>query len=158
MSKKSAKYERLYNQLKPLLINSPSLWSQMATINAVLYHKRSDFFWVGFYYLSNQELIVGPYQGPLACQTLAHAKGVCWKSILDKSPQIVKDVEAFPDHIACDSRSKSELVIPIFNSTQKIVSVIDIDSDQLELFDEEDAEGVTKILSLLNQDFIDNIS
>lgn len=157
MSDKTAKYQRLYNQLKPLLDKSPSLNSQMATINAVLYHKMPNFFWVGFYFIKDKELIVGPYQGPLACQVLNYPKGVCWRAVIDKTTQIIPDVEAFPDHIACDSRSKSELVELICNSENKVVAVLDIDSDKINQFDKDDANGIKKILSLIKQEYLDNI-
>lgn len=149
MSGKEAKYERLYNQLKPLLENSPSLIAQMSTINAVLYHKMKNFFWVGFYTLNNEKLTVGPYQGPLACQELKYPQGVCWHTIIQKSSQIVPNVEEFPGHIACDSRSKSEIVVPIFNSSGSVMGVLDIDSDKIEQFDELDLQGLNKIISLL---------
>ena len=85
----------------------------MATINAILYHKMDGFFWVGFYLLWNDRLLVGPYQGPLACLELPRDKGVCWAAINSGNSVVVHDVHEFPGHIACDSRSKSEIVIPV---------------------------------------------
>jgi len=152
MTDKNAKYERLFNQLKPLLENSPSLTSQMATINAVLYHKMKNFFWVGFYVLNNKRLTVGPYQGALACQELEYPHGVCWHSIINENSQIIPDVSKFPGHIACDSRSKSEIVIPIFNKDKLPIGVIDIDSDKIGQFDNSDLNGLKKIISLINTD------
>jgi L-methionine (R)-S-oxide reductase len=157
MSKKSEKYQRLYNQLKPLLENSPSLYAQMSTINAVLYHKMSNFFWIGFYFIKNNELIVGPYQGPLACQILPNPKGVCWHAVINRQPVTVPNVEAFPDHIACDSRSKSELVELIYNSKDEIIAVLDIDSNKLDQFDKDDIDGINTILTLLKSEFKDSV-
>jgi GAF domain-containing protein len=147
--KKTARYSRIYAQLKPLLEKSPSFEAQLVTINAVLYHKMPQFFWVGFYRLTGNRLLVGPYQGPLACQELEYSHGVCWKSILERTPLIVEDVHNFPDHIACDSRSKSEIVIPVQNSKKEIIGVLDVDSDKTGTFDRIDEEGLKKILELL---------
>ena len=147
--KKNARYERIYNQLKELLAKSPSFEAKLSTINAVLYHKMPHFFWVGFYFLNNSKLTVGPYQGPLACQELQYPKGVCWKCILNKSSIIVEDVHKFPDHIACDSRSKSEIVLPLMNKNKDIVGVLDIDSDNLKAFNEDDEIALRKIMTLV---------
>lgn len=157
MTKKEGKYERLYSQLAPLLSKSPSLNAQISTINAVLFHKMPGFFWVGVYYVRDNELIVGPYQGPLACQILNYPNGVCWKAVIDNSTVIVDDVHAFPDHIACDSRSKSEIVIPIKNSNGTIKAVLDIDSNKPAQFDTDDKMGLEKIIGLLNTGYIDGL-
>ncbi|MBN1115905.1 MAG: GAF domain-containing protein [Bacteroidales bacterium] len=154
MNSKQKKYNRLIHQLEPLLKNSPSLNAQLATINALLYHKVPYIFWVGFYFIKNDELIVGPYQGPLACQVLTKPKGVCWASVLKSEPIIVADVEDFPDHIACDSRSKSEIVIPVKDTSGKVVGVLDIDSDKTEQFDRDDLAGLSGILNLINKKFL----
>lgn len=156
MSKKTAKYIRLYNQLKDLLVKDSGLISQMATINAILYHKMPDFFWVGYYFLDDKNLTVGPYQGPVACQNLAYPKGVCWSSILKNEPLIVPDVTKFPGHIACDSRSKSEIVVPLKNSDNVTIAVLDIDSDKLNTFDMDDLVGINKILSLIKLEYLDS--
>lgn len=149
--KKIARYKRLYKQLEPLIAGSPTFDARLVTINAVLYHKMPHFFWVGFYFLSENKLIIGPYQGPLACQELEYPKGVCWKSVLDNACITVENVHEFPDHIACDSRSKSEIVIPIQNENKEIIGVMDVDSDQLGAFDEADEEGLKNIILLLNR-------
>jgi len=121
----------------------------MATIVAVLHHKMSGFFWTGFYILRDGDLIVGPYQGPLACQQLERNKGVCWTGIQRKMPVIVPDVSKFPGHIACDSRSQSELVVPVFNNEGSIMAVMDIDSKLLNHFDETDASQLERIVDLI---------
>ncbi len=146
---KQEKYERLYQQIKELLKKEADIIAKMATINAVLYHKIDYFFWCGFYRLINEELIVGPYQGPVACQKLEKNKGVCWTSVNQKDIVIVEDVHQFPDHIACDSRSQSEIVVPIKNNSGKIVAVFDVDSKTKASFDKQDAEGLQKIVSLI---------
>lgn len=150
--KKIARYERIYNQLKQLLATSPTFEAGLSTIIAVLYHKMPHFFWVGFYFLNHNKLTVGPYQGPLACQELEYPKGVCWKSVRDKTSIIVKDVHKFPDHIACDSRSKSEIVIPLISKDNGIIGVFDIDSDKLDAFDKEDEHALIKIMTLLKHE------
>jgi GAF domain-containing protein len=151
MDKKS-KYNRIIEQLRPLLSKSPTFQAQIATINAVLYHKMQNFFWVGVYYRTAETLHVGPYQGPLACQTLEYPRGVCWKVALTKKAVVLKNVEEFPDHIACDSRSKSEIALPILNGNGELIAVLDIDSDKVSTFDETDKEGLEKIIELLTTD------
>ena len=117
--KKAGRYQRLYNQIKDLIEKSSNNpLSNMATINAVLYHKMEYIFWIGFYLLQNGKLQVAAYQGPLACIDLAQDSGVCWAGINQKKTILVPDVNAFPGHIACDSRSKSEIVIPVKNYRQ----------------------------------------
>jgi GAF domain-containing protein len=156
MSNKIEKYKRLIKQAEELLLKESTLIAQMATINALLYHKTQNIFWVGFYFRNQNSLIVGPYQGPLACLNLPHPNGVCWTSILKKEPIIVPDVSAFPGHIACDSRSKSEMVIPVLDSSGEPFAVIDIDSDKLNRFDNEDLWGINEILNLITIDYINS--
>lgn len=151
MSSKELKYNRLLVQLQSLLKKSPSLYAQIVTINAILYHKISYIFWVGVYFYHNNNLIIGPYQGPVACQTLEKNKGVCWHTLNNRQTTIVSDVNKFPGHITCDSRSKSEIVIPILNHNN-IFGVLDVDSNKLNAFDENDAKGLENIINLLNFD------
>jgi L-methionine (R)-S-oxide reductase len=147
---KEAHYSRLIGQLGELLQKSPSLQAQFATINAILYHKIPYIFWVGFYLLHDHRLIVGPYQGPLACQELEHPHGACWHAILNRNSLIIPDVNLFQDHIACDPRSKSELVIPFCSSDSRVYGVIDLDSDQSHAFCDIDEKAISKILSLID--------
>ena len=121
----------------------------MASICAVLHHKMDGFFWTGFYILKGEQLTVSNYQGPLACMELAKDKGVCWAGINSGKPVIVPDVEKFPGHIACDSRSKSEIVVPLINDKGDIVGVLDIDSSSYNNFDEIDAAELSRILELI---------
>jgi len=108
-----------------------------------------NFSWTGFYLLLNNELIVGPYQGTLACQFLEKNSGVCWKSINEQRSIIVPDVNKFPGHIACDPRSKSEIVIPVKNNRKEIIGVLDVDSNRLDNFDETDASHLESIATLV---------
>lgn len=147
--KKLGRYLRIRAQLQELLTKSDDLLSQMATINALLYHKVDGFFWVGFYLLNNGRLLVGPYQGPVACLELPKDKGVCWEGINQGRPILVADVHQFPGHIACDPRSRSEIVIPVRNRHQTIIGVLDIDSNRVDNFDHTDAEQLTAIVKLL---------
>lgn len=146
---KTARYNRIYNQLVDLLKVTDNPISRMATIAALLHHKFDYYFWTGFYLLKdNGKLLVGPYQGPLACQELKKNTGVCWHAINTQETAIVKDVEQFPGHIACSSLSKSEIVVPIFNKNN-ITGVLDIDSKSLASFDEEDKTELEKIAELV---------
>ncbi len=122
----------------------------MVTLLAVLHHKMDYFFWTGFYLLQDGKLQVGPYQGSLACINLATDSGVCWAAINSKKTVIVEDVEAFPGHIACDSRSKSEVVVPLKNQNNEIIGVLDVDSSELNSFDEIDVLWLEKIVGLVN--------
>jgi len=147
--KKLKKYKRIESQLKELFIKTDDPISRMSTIAAVLHNKFSYFFWTGFYRLIDGKLIVGPYQGSLACLLLKEHTGVCWAGIDKKEALVISDVEAFPGHIACDSRSKSEVVVPIRNSQGEITAILDVDSDELNSFDETDREGLELICKLI---------
>ena len=147
--KKISRYSRIYHQLMELLLKPGDLDAKLTTITAVLHHKMDYFFWTGFYFLQEGELLVKTYQGPLACQHLEKNKGVCWAGINEGKTIIVPDVHQFPGHIACDSRSKSEIVIPVRDPDGKIAGVLDIDSKSLNSFDETDKECLEKILWLL---------
>lgn len=148
--KKEKKYERLYNQIKDLIDKSSNNpLSNMVTLIAVLHNKMPEYFWTGFYLLQDGKLQVGPYQGSLACINLAKDTGVCWAGINKKEIVIVGDVEAFPGHIACDSRSQSEIVIPLRNKYGEILGVMDVDSREKNSFDDIDAKWLEKIVSLV---------
>jgi GAF domain-containing protein len=149
--KKKDRYLRMYNQLKDLLVKSDDIDARMATIVAVLHHKMETFFWTGFYCLKDGELIVKTYQGPVACQVLEKNTGVCWAGINQGKTIIVPDVHRFPGHIACDSRSKSEIVVPLRDNNSRIIAVLDVDSTSLNAFDETDEENLEKIVDLIFQ-------
>jgi len=146
---KAGRYERLYAQISELLPKGDHTISAMATISSVLFHKMEYFFWCGFYFLDNEELKVGPYQGPVACQILDKNKGVCRAGINKNESILVPDVHAFPGHIACDSRSQSEVVIPVRNAKGEAVAVLDVDSDKINAFDQTDIIWLEKIISLI---------
>ena len=147
--KRPARYERIYTQLQDLIKDkSPDLIAAMATMCAVLHHKMSHHLWTGFYFVASEdELHVGPYQGPVACQVLRD-RGVCLHCARTRQAVVVPDVEQFPGHIACDPRSKSEIVLPVMKEDQ-VIAVLDIDSHKPAQFDEDDVAPLTKILSLL---------
>jgi L-methionine (R)-S-oxide reductase len=147
--KKRGRYERIYEQLSGLLNATEDKVSRMATVAAVLHHKMDGFFWTGFYLLCKGNLLVGPYQGPLACQVLAKDTGVCWTGINQQKTIIVPDVEQFPGHIACDPRSRSEIVVPVRGKDGHLIAVLDVDSRHLDQFDETDAAGLEKIVGLI---------
>ena len=147
--KKADRYKRLYEQLQDLLKDKPNSSASMATIVAVLHNKMEYFFWTGFYLLDRGELIVGPYQGSLACIKLKKDTGVCWAGISRGETVIVPDVHEFPGHIACDSRSKSEIVVPIRDEAGHIIGVLDVDSKDYGSFDETDKEWLERIAMLI---------
>jgi GAF domain-containing protein len=121
----------------------------MATIVSILHHKLPHFFWTGFYIHTDNDLIVGPYQGPLACQVLEREKGVCWAGFLNKKTIIVPDVHKFHDHIACDSRSNAEIVIPLFDDKGDVWGVLDVDSKAFDAFSSIDQLWLEKIVMLI---------
>jgi len=143
------RYEHLYAQLWGLIEGqSPSLVAAMATVCAVLHGELRHHWWTGFYFVAGpDELHVGPYQGPVACQVL-RGRGVCLHCANTRQPVVVADVGRFPGHIACDPRSQSEIALPVFKD-QQVVAVFDIDSDQLAQFDEDDVSPLMRILALL---------
>ncbi len=148
--KKQKRYQRFYTQIEGLIeksSNNPI--SNMSTIAAVLHYKIEYFFWTGFYLLQDGNLQVGPYQGALACINLEKDKGVCWAAINQNKTIVVPNVHEFPNHIACDSRSMSEIVVPIRNENNEIIGVMDVDSSSLNSFDEVDAQWLEKISALI---------
>jgi len=147
--KKRNRYKRIHKQLKDLLAPHNNPIAAMATIIAVLHNKFDYYFWTGFYLLKEGELIVGPYQGPVACIRLKKDTGICWAGINKMETTIVANVHDFPGHIACDSRSNSEIVVPLKNSNGEIIGVLDIDSKDFNSFDEADKEGLEEILGLI---------
>jgi L-methionine (R)-S-oxide reductase len=147
--KKKERYDRLYEQLSGLMKKTTDPDARMATIVAVLHHKMEYFFWTGFYFLKDGELTVKTYQGPPACQVLEKNTGVCWAGINQGRTIVVPDVHRFPGHIACDSRSNSEIVVPVFNPEGGISGVLDIDSESLNSFDEVDADNLERIVRMI---------
>lgn len=148
-ARRTGAYERIYAQLAPLVKEkSPNLIAAMATVSAVLHAKLKHHFWTGFYFVvSDDELHVGPYQGAVACQVLK-GRGVCLQSARTGEAVIVPDIRAFPGHIACDARSKSEIAIPLMKDGH-VIAVLDVDSDRLDQFDRDDVEPLARIVGLL---------
>ena len=145
---KKEKYESLLPQIEGLLYGEENLVANLANIAAAL-KEGMDFFWVGFYLVDNEdELVLGPFQGPVACTRIKKGKGVCGTSWEKDETLIVPDVDAFPGHIACASASKSEIVIPL-KQNGKVVGVLDVDSDKLDDFDPTDQAYLQRILDLI---------
>ena len=119
----------------------------MANVAAII-HETFNFWWTGFYRVIDNELVLGPFQGPIACTRIAYGRGVCGTAWKEKKTIVVEDVHQFPGHIACSSASKSEIVVPIFKDSQ-VVAVLDIDSEKLATFDNVDKEWLEKIVNLI---------
>jgi GAF domain-containing protein len=123
----------------------------MATINSILTNRFDHFYWTGFYRVCGDRLVVGPYIGTVGCLQIDFGKGVCGTAAQTRKTLIVPDVNHFPGHIACDPNSKSEIVIPVFGPDDELVAVLDVDSDRLDAFDEEDQRGLEKIVALFRE-------
>jgi len=145
---KEEKYISLLPQLKALIEGEEDLIANLANITAVI-KQTFGYFWVGFYLVKNNQLVLGPFQGTLACTRIALGKGVCGTAWKDAKTIIVDDVDKFPGHIACSSASKSEIVVPIFNHQKEVVAVLDVDDDVYATFDETDKVYLEKIASLV---------
>lgn len=143
-------YEALIPQIAGLIEDESDLVANLANIAGAL-KQTFGFFWVGFYIAKEGQLVLGPYQGPIACTRIPFHKGVCGASYSRKETIIVPDVEQFPGHIACSSASKSEIVLPVFHRNGTVAMVLDVDSDKLDDFSEADADGLNKILRLLEK-------
>lgn len=146
---KAEKYEVLYKQIKELVGYETDEIANMANISSMI-HETFGFLWTGFYRVVGEELVLGPFQGPLACSRIKFGKGVCGTAWKEECSLVVPDVEQFPGHIACSSLSRSEIVVPVL-SDGVIVAVLDVDSRELSTFDEEDRFWLEKIVSLLGR-------
>lgn len=120
----------------------------MATINSILSHRFPHFFWTGFYRVCGDRLIVGPYIGTVGCLQIEFGRGVCGTAAAQRETIIVPDVNQFPGHIACDPNAKSEIVVPVFDRDGVLIAVLDVDSDQLDAFDDDDRAGLERIVAL----------
>ena len=138
-------YQSLLPQISELVKNERDLVANLSNISAIL-KQTFGFFWVGFYLVKGNELVLGPFQGPVACTRIPFGKGVCGTACKERRTIIVPDVEQFPGHIACNSESKSEIVVPFFNNDE-IIGVLDIDSDRLNEFNEVDARYLELIMN-----------
>ena len=145
---KTAKYELLTEQIRALIEGETDLVAVMANVSAAI-HETMGFWWTGFYRVMNGELVLGPFQGPVACMHIGYGKGVCGTAWKEHRTIIVPDVEQFPGHIACSSLSRSEIVVPVFSKNAEIVAVLDIDSKELSNFDETDQEYLEGICRMM---------
>ena len=144
-------YVNLYPQIQSLLAGETDLYANLANITAAI-HDIFGFFWVGFYLVKGDELVLGPFQGPVACTRIPFHKGVCGYAYTERKTIIVPNVDEFPGHIACASASKSEIVIPVFHEN-RVILVLDVDSDSLNDFNEEDQIGLEKIMGLIEENW-----
>ena len=144
---KEEKYALLYKQIAALIEGESDTIANMANIAAMI-HFTFNFWWTGFYRVCDKELVLGPFQGPLACSRIAYGRGVCGTAWKEQKTQVVPDVEQFPEHIACSSLSRSEIVVPVWDN-EKVIAVLDIDSEHLATFDSVDQEWLEKIVGLL---------
>jgi len=144
---KEEKYALLYKQIAALVGGESDTIANMANIAAMI-HFTFNFWWTGFYRVCGKELVLGPFQGPLACSRIAYGRGVCGTAWKEQATQVVPDVEQFPGHIACSSLSRSEIVVPVWDN-EKVIAVLDIDSEHLATFDSVDQEWLEKIVRLL---------
>lgn len=145
---KEEKYTLLYRQIASLTENEDDAIANMANASAMI-HRTFQFWWTGFYRVKGEELILGPFQGPLACSRIKFGRGVCGTAWKEQRTQVVPDVDQFPGHIACSSASKSEIVVPLFDKAGDVVAVLDIDSENYNTFDETDRHWLEKIVKLL---------
>ena len=146
---KAARYAEAAAEIASVLDGEPNLTARMATVASMLAASFDHYFWTGFYVVDpsrERELVVGPYQGTLGCLRIAFGRGVCGAAAATGQTQRVDDVHAFPGHIACDSRSASEIVVPVFDRTGALIAVFDVDSDRPAAFDAVDQQGIETIL------------
>lgn len=148
LENKQEAYALLKQQVEAIILDEEDVIANLANVSAVLYEVMEDINWVGFYLLKNNELVVGPFQGKVACSRIPLTKGVCAKAIMTKTIQNIADVHAFEGHIACDSASNSELVIPIIKN-EVAIGVLDIDSPVFSRFDQDDEDMAQAIVNIL---------
>lgn len=146
---KEKKYALLLPQIKAVIAGEDDKIANLANIASALKYT-FNFWWVGFYLVKNDELVLGPFQGPVACTRIKKGKGVCGTSWQEEKTIIVPNVDEFPGHIACSSASKSEIVLPVFDKNSNVLMVLDVDSEYLNFFDETDNKYLTKICSLIS--------
>jgi len=146
-------YSLISKEIEALTSDVSDLIANLSNVSALLNTELTDINWVGFYLLKDDKLILGPFQGKPACVTISVGKGVCGTAVSTDSLQLVKDVHAFPGHIACDSASNSEIVLPLHDKSGKVVAVLDIDSPTLGRFSEADGEGILLLQHVLEDIF-----
>ena len=147
---KSTRYAELEDEILAVLDGEPNLTARMATVASMLADAFPGFFWTGFYVVDpdkRDELVVGPYQGTLGCLRIAFGRGVCGTAARDRTTQVVEDVNAFPGHIACDSRSASEIVVPVLDRAGGLIAVLDVDATEIGAFDSVDAQALERLMA-----------
>ena len=147
---KTALYRLLNQQAQALIDGETDLIANMANLSALLFNQLPDLNWAGFYIMRAGELVLGPFQGQVACVRIAVGKGVCGTAVATGQVQLVKDVHEFPGHIACDAASNSEIVLPLRHNGD-IIAVLDIDSPSLSRFDADDQAGLEQLIALFEQ-------
>ena len=147
---KQEKYEVLLPQIEALTVYETDLVANLANISSAL-HQVFSWWWVGFYWVKENELVLAPFQGSIACTRIAFGKGVCGTAWKERKIQLVPDVEQFPGHIACSSATKSEIVVPIFNQNDEVMGVLDVDSERDDVLDEIDVFYLEKISKMITK-------
>lgn len=147
---KQEKYEALLPQIEALMAYESDLVANLANVSSAL-HQVFSWWWVGFYWVKENELVLAPFQGPIACTIIAFGKGVCGTAWKEKKTRLVPDVEQFPGHIACSSATKSEIVVPIFNQNDEVMGVLDVDSERDDILDEIDVFYLEKIVKIITK-------
>lgn len=148
-AEKAARYAEVEKEIAAVIEGEKNLVARMATISNLLHHAFEHYFWTGFYPVDPEkpdELVIGPYQGTLGCLRIPFGQGVCGAAAARRETVIVPDVHEFPGHIACDSRSESEIVVPVFDRKGRLIAVFDVDSDRKAMFDETDARALERIM------------
>lgn len=146
---KAARYAEVQEEILAVLEGEPNLTARMATVSSMLADAFPAYFWTGFYVVDPErpeELVVGPYQGTLGCLRIPFGRGVCGAAARDRATQVIEDVHAFPGHIACDSRSASEIVVPVVDAAGKLIAVFDVDATETAAFDAVDAAALERLL------------
>ena len=147
---KKEKYEALLPQIEALTVYETDLVANLANVSSAL-HQVFSWWWVGFYWVKENELVLAPFQGSIACTRIAFGKGVCGTAWKERKTQLVPDVEQFPGHIACSSATKSEIVVPIFNQNDEVMGVLDVDSERDDILDEIDVFYLEKISKMITK-------
>ena len=145
---KEERYKQLLPQVRSLIEGEKNLTTNLAQICGALKYSMDGFLWIGFYFIEGGDLVLGPFQGPVACSRIKIPQGVCGACVQRKAPIIVPDVDKFPGHIACSSLSRSEIVIPVFKGGE-VTGVLDVDSDDYNMFDEVDRKYLEEVCGLL---------
>ena len=149
---KPEKYETLVPQIEALIAHETNLIANLANVSAAL-HEVFGWWWVGFYIVESDELVLGPFQGPIACTRIRFGRGVCGTAWKEAKSLLVPDVEKFPGHIACSNASVSEIVVPIIDKNGKVLAVLDVDSERFDILDETDIHYLEKLAAMVADKF-----